>query len=70
MFSQIHPKYNPSDFENDCALVRLTKDVVFKEHIIPVCLPQLNEVFVGDSATAIGWGRTAHGEQCGRSIPD
>ena len=60
--SQVHPNYNPSDFENDLSMVKLSKDVVFKEHIIPVCLPARDETFVGDTATAIGWGRTAHGE--------
>ncbi|XP_043206429.1 limulus clotting factor C-like isoform X1 [Amphibalanus amphitrite] len=57
----VHPKYNPSNFENDLSMVKLSKDVVFKEHIVPVCLPNTDESFVGDTATAIGWGRTAHG---------
>jgi len=56
-----HPDYKPATFQNDLAVVRLSKDVIYKEHIIPVCLPDFEEKFVGDKAIVIGWGRTAHG---------
>jgi len=56
-----HPDYKPATFQNDLAVVRLNRDVTFKEHIIPVCLPELKEGFVGQKAVVIGWGRTAHG---------
>ena len=56
-----HPDYKPATFQNDLAVVRLSKEVIFKEHIIPVCLPDFEERFVGDKAVVIGWGRTAHG---------
>ena len=59
---EIHPKYVPATFQNDIAVVKLAKEVTFKEHIIPVCLPQYKESFVGDSAVVVGWGRTAHGQ--------
>merc|ERR1712096_532312 len=60
--TEFHSKYKAATFQNDIAVVRLTKDVVFKRHIIPVCLPTFKENFVGKKAFVIGWGRTAHGQ--------
>jgi len=59
---EVHPDYNPATFQNDIALIRLKKKVIYKEHIIPVCLPEAAADFVGEKATVVGWGRTAHGQ--------
>ena len=59
---EIHPDFKPATFQNDIALVRLKKEVVYKEHIIPVCLPDFKENFVGKNAAVVGWGRSQHGQ--------
>ena len=47
---------------NDIALLKLSRPVQYKEHIIPVCLPKYKQTFEGKTATVVGWGRTKHGE--------
>lgn len=59
---EVHPDYKPATFQNDIAVIRLTQDVAYKEHIVPVCLPEIKSTWVGEKATVIGWGRTAHGQ--------
>lgn len=58
---RVHPKYKAADFQNDLALVKVGRDVVYKEHIIPVCLPAQDQTFVGEFGTVTGWGRLNHG---------
>lgn len=35
----VHPQYNPTVFYNDIALLKLSKKVIFKSSIQPVCWP-------------------------------
>jgi len=64
---EVHPNYNPNDFQNDIALLKLKTEVVYKDHIRPICLPKSGDSFVGETATVTGWGRMAHG---GTTVPD
>ena len=58
----VNEKYNPATYQNDIALLELSTEVSFKQHIVPVCLPDkgVNNV-TGDMATVTGWGRTQYG---------
>ncbi|KAL1247044.1 hypothetical protein QQF64_034479 [Cirrhinus molitorella] len=54
-----HPDYNPSQFTNDIALLRLSKPVNFTNYISPICLAANGSVFHnGTTCWATGWEET------------
>ncbi|KAM9836862.1 complement factor I [Aulostomus maculatus] len=64
----IHPRYNPSSYENDIALIRL-KNLPFLDKclednpaISAICVPWSTQLFQPNHTCSIsGWGRTAEG---------
>lgn len=56
-----HPKFDPRTFEYDLALLRFYEPIRFQKNIIPICLPEHNETYVGRWATVTGWGRLHEG---------
>uniref|UniRef100_A0A182UW55 Peptidase S1 domain-containing protein n=1 Tax=Anopheles merus TaxID=30066 RepID=A0A182UW55_ANOME len=52
-----HPQFDPRTFEYDLALLRFYEPVVFQPNIIPVCVPENDENFIGRTAFVTGWGR-------------
>ena len=41
------------------ALIKLSRTVVFKNHIQPICLPERNKSYSGQRMIATGWGLTS-----------
>ncbi|XP_050957605.1 uncharacterized protein LOC127158567 [Labeo rohita] len=58
----IHPEYNPKNFDNDIALVKLSSSVTFNEYISPVCLAATGSTFAeGTESWITGWGELNFG---------
>lgn len=57
-----HPQFDPRTFEYDLALLRFYEPVVFQPNIIPVCVPESDENFIGRTAFVTGWGRLYEGK--------
>ena len=56
----VHQDFNPFNFENDIAVIKLTNAVRFSRDLYPVCLPppvkgRVTE-YAGGTATISGWG--------------
>ena len=55
-----HPQYNPTTFDSDIALVKFTKQAIYTDYVIPVCLPtsasDLALSKAGNMGRVSGWG--------------
>lgn len=56
-----HPQFDERTFEYDLALLRFYEPVAFQPNIIPVCVPDSDENFNGQTAFVTGWGRLYEG---------
>ncbi|XP_055908440.1 trypsin-1 [Eupeodes corollae] len=56
-----HRSFDPDTYNNDIALLRLRKPIVFSKIMKPICLPRLNYDPAGRTGTVVGWGRTSEG---------
>ncbi|GLH00890.1 Putative trypsin-like serine protease [Gryllus bimaculatus] len=52
-----HPQFDARTFEFDLALLRFNRPVAFRPNIVPVCVPEDDRSFVGETAHVTGWGR-------------
>ncbi|CAH2097813.1 unnamed protein product [Euphydryas editha] len=54
----IHPRYTPSNYDYDIAIVEIAGEMVYSDYVGPVCLPFkfANYDFAGSRVTATGWG--------------
>jgi len=54
--------YNGKTFDNDIAILKLSRDVEFNENVVPACLPSSTSTkYFGKRATVSGWGATSEG---------
>ncbi|XP_011870284.1 PREDICTED: serine proteinase stubble [Vollenhovia emeryi] len=53
-----HPQFDARTFEYDLALLRFYEPLVpFQPNVLPICLPDDDETYVGRTAYVTGWGR-------------
>ncbi|XP_017766588.1 PREDICTED: serine proteinase stubble [Eufriesea mexicana] len=53
-----HPQFDPRTFEYDLALLRFYEPLLpFQPNVLPICLPDDDESYVGRTAFVTGWGR-------------
>ncbi|CAH1800060.1 unnamed protein product [Owenia fusiformis] len=58
-----HPEYNSQSMEADIAMFKLPEPLTLTEDIRPVCMPDVNNQYVGVDAIVAGWGSLCDG--CG-----
>ncbi|KAK3885984.1 hypothetical protein Pcinc_009843 [Petrolisthes cinctipes] len=57
----VHESYNDNNLSNDIAVLELSSPLTFSDTVMPVCAPNTNNNFVGQTATATGWGTLRSG---------
>lgn len=58
-----HPQFDARTFEYDLALLRFYEPLLpFQPNVLPICLPDDDETYVGRTAYVTGWGRLYDGK--------
>jgi len=57
----LHIDYNPQNYDNDIAIVRIDRATIFNTYIWPVCMPPVNEDWSDRNAIVTGWGTQKFG---------
>lgn len=59
----IHPDWNVNEenYDGDIAILVLTENITFSNHIRPVCMPPVDYFLDGLPGTVVGWGKTENG---------
>jgi len=52
-----HPQFDARTFEYDLALLRFYEPVTFQPNIVPICVPENDETYLGKTGFVTGWGR-------------
>ncbi|XP_037277741.1 trypsin-1-like [Rhipicephalus microplus] len=64
-----HPQWDKDTMENDYALLELKTPLDFEgwhKHLMPICLPEKDQDFVGQNCTISGWGLTKDRSEGGK----
>ncbi|KAM7314887.1 trypsin-1-like [Ixodes scapularis] len=67
-----HPKWNLATKNYDYAIVKLARKLDFTgkhKHLMPICLPEKDQSFDGETCTASGWGLTKDPSEGGAQMP-
>jgi len=51
-----HENYDTKTFENDIAVLKLDRPVIFNNSTYPICLPPSGKTFTNTRAFVVGWG--------------
>lgn len=51
-----HEDYDKQSYENDIAMLKLSRPTLFTSYIWPICMPPMGEDWKGWSGVIIGWG--------------
>jgi len=58
-----HPKFDARTFEYDLALLRFYEPVTFQPNIVPICVPDNDDEYLGKTGYVTGWGRLYEGKR-------